>query len=248
MAKYKKNFLAQVILRLDFTKEIEQSETCYSKFYDGIKGVFPNKKIDTSVTVKATFLDKKFEQSQEESPLYTFTNIEETKILTLEKTDLVITYVNNSYTDFSELSDTIKLVINSFYSAYGNMIVKRTGLRYINNFYLPEGDPLDWSNLIDKRLLQLIEFVPDKKELSQVLGVLVLNKSYGKLRIVSGLFNSEYPNKIAKKEFILDYDCFSEYENEVQDIPALAKTLNDEITKLFELSIQDGMRYIMNEG
>ena len=60
-----------------------------------------------------------------------------------------------------------------------------------------------------------------------------------------GMFNPEYPNPIARKEFILDYDCYTEEEMSITDIPETIEDLHKAEKELFELSISDELRCIM---
>jgi len=52
----------------------------------------------------------------------------------------------------------------------------------------------------------------------------------------------EYPNPIARKEFILDYDCYVMDEISAAEIPKLVKVLHEDAKDLFERSILDGLR------
>ena len=63
-----------------------------------------------------------------------------------------------------------------------------------------------------------------------------------------GMFNSEFPNTIAKKEFILDYDCIGEEEYEPGTILDQFEKYNDAIYELFEQSIGNVLRNLMKGG
>ncbi len=65
------------------------------------------------------------------------------------------------------------------------------------------------------------------------------------LKFQFGLFNSEYPNPISRKEFVLDYDCSTNEETDILEIFDKAKEFNKKIHEWFEKSIQDGLRDIM---
>ena len=151
------------------------------------------------------------------------------------------------YANFSDLFKTIELVLSEFMRAYDKVVAKRMGLRYINAITIKEGDPLDWHNLIANDLTSTIAFLKDKSKLSRVMNTIELNKSDRKIIFRFGLFNSEYPNTIARKEFILDYDCYTDDEKEIDQIADLIREFHDEIVKLFEASIRDNLREIMGE-
>ena len=58
-----------------------------------------------------------------------------------------------------------------------------------------------------------------------------------------------YPNKIVRKEFILDYDCYlkNDFEFDINKIQTIVAEYNESIRQLFEKSIDDGFRQIMEE-
>jgi uncharacterized protein (TIGR04255 family) len=59
------------------------------------------------------------------------------------------------------------------------------------------------------------------------------------MRFQYGLFNSEYPNPIAKREFALDYDCFLQSEMAFSEVPGYLTKFHDEIEKLFRESVTE---------
>jgi uncharacterized protein (TIGR04255 family) len=61
-----------------------------------------------------------------------------------------------------------------------------------------------------------------------------------------GVFNSEFPNTISKKEFILDYDCVSEDERSVETVLPVFTDFNNIVWDLFEKSIGDDLRGILS--
>ena len=65
------------------------------------------------------------------------------------------------------------------------------------------------------------------------------------LRFQYGMFNSEYPNPIAKKKFILDYDLYTNEEIDIDSIKDEVHSYNDKITECFENSIGDKLRTLM---
>jgi len=132
-------------------------------------------------------------------------------------------------------------------SAYGVMTVNWVELRYFNVITIEQGDPLDWGNLLADSLTSMISFLKDKSILSRAMNTINLNKSDYKIALRSGLFNSEFPSTLARKEFVLDYECYSDDEKEIDQISGLIRVFHDEIAGLFEASIKDGLREIIGE-
>ena len=64
-----------------------------------------------------------------------------------------------------------------------------------------------------------------------------------------GMFNSNYPNPIKEMEFALDFDCYcDEALNGISNIIEHINTGHEKIQNLFEESITDALRGVMNNG
>jgi len=243
--KYRDNCLKQVIFRLDFTREIDQSRKLSNSFYnEDIRKIFSLKQDLEGVLAEVSFTTEegsnKISQSQRKQTSYRFTEDSKSKILVLEPSVLILSILK--YIDEEELYKIINPVISQFKATYGNIIVKRMGLRYINNIIIPEGNAFDWSTLLDGKLTSGLEFPRDRNEISRLMSSMELKREDYAIRFVYGMFNSEYPNRIARKEFALDYDCYTREETELKDIDDKVKLFHDEIIKLFEESIGQGLR------
>lgn len=70
---------------------------------------------------------------------------------------------------------------------------------------------------------------------------IILNYDDYTMNFNFGLFNSEFPAKISRKEFALDYDCYTELF-EPEDIDDYLIKFNSEIKNMFERSIKNGLR------
>ena len=49
-----------------------------------------------------------------------------------------------------------------------------------------------------------------------------------------GIFNTEFPNPIARKEFILDLDCICNDETNISEIDDVVIEMHETISSLFE--------------
>ncbi|MGD0951250.1 MAG: hypothetical protein ABR985_02460 [Methanotrichaceae archaeon] len=56
------------------------------------------------------------------------------------------------------------------------------------------------------------------------------------------MYNPEYPNKITRKIFVLDYDCYTTDELNASEIKEKMEILQRDEEKLFESSIENGLR------
>lgn len=155
MVNHKDNYLDQVIFRIEFTREIDHSQKSTTSFYTGIKDIFPHKEDIKNTILEASFSQKKggrkISQAERYVINYRFTDESKNIILGLDPTTLFIEV--KLYTNFDDLISKIDLVLDNLKRCYGNLIIKRTGLRYINKIVLNEGDPLGWANLINDNLI-----------------------------------------------------------------------------------------------
>jgi len=249
MVNYTNNYLDQVIFRIDFTREIDHSQKSISSFYTGIKDIFPHKEDIKNIILEASFSQekdgRKISQTERNVVNYRFTDESKNIIIGLDPTTLFIEV--NLYTNFDDLISKINLVLDNLKKCYDNLIIKRTGLRYINKIVLNEDNPLDWANLINGNLISMLNFPADKSELSRAMGLIELNKDGYYVRFQFGLPNSEFPNPISRREFVLDYDCYNDDEIETSDVIDNLLVFHEDILSLYENAISEGLRTIMGE-
>ena len=148
------------------------------------------------------------------------------------------------YTSLDEYLARTDLVIRSFSAAYEKPQYTRIGLRYINTINLDDGEPLVWSEYIsDSLTCPLDHFEGKREQLSRFMGQYVLNSDEYQIIWNYGIFNPEFPGRIARRQFILDYDCYS--QDVSADIPAQVRKFNLAILELFETSIKEPLRKLM---
>ncbi len=69
----------------------------------------------------------------------------------------------------------------------------------------------------------------------------IVNYDDYKMNFNFGLHNSEFPAKISRKEFILDFDFYTEYVERDKIFPML-REFNKESAIMFERCIKDDLR------
>jgi len=244
--KYKKNYLAKVAFRLDFT------ENCIidslDNYYDVIKDRFPIKEEKEGMTglLQLNFKSGDVKNESEKMTSWLFSNDEKTKRIEVNSKFLYLEY--DKYTDKKELFEDIKNVVQVFIKQHEVKHFNRIGLRFINEIKLSENEQLDWTNYINDNLISNITFVKENnKKLARALGLLVFKEEMGNVNFNYGMWNSEYPNEINRKEFILDYDCFSRLGITDEEIYDLAEHFHGYIEDLFEVSIKEKFRNLLNQ-
>jgi len=152
----------------------------------------------------------------------------------------------NKYGVFETFKEDVMHVFDAFQAVYKPIDLKRMGLRYVNEIKFSEGNPFDWSNFISDSLLCPLNSFPDnQKRIARSMTQTIFSRIDHLLRFSCGMFNkSEFPSPISRKEFILDYDCFTE-EVTGGDIGKFLEIFHLDIQTMFENSIKDSLRTTM---
>jgi uncharacterized protein (TIGR04255 family) len=166
-----------------------------------------------------------------------------TRTLTLAPNYLAIEYGGPDYKHFDELREQIGFVLDSFRRHFGSVQFTRIGLRYVNEITLQEGSPLDWEGLINKDLVTSVKAaMPSGLRMARSTHQLVAIKDDISVLLNYGIYNPDFPNPVARRQFVIDLDCycsgvveFNEAEQRIRDVNALAENV-------FEHSIEDGLR------
>jgi uncharacterized protein (TIGR04255 family) len=245
-----RDFLNRIIFRLDFSTDIDASETKRKAFSSAIEEEFSSPQVETRKKVQFTIGEEGSLLSEGQTKFYHFTNKDGTRKVILEPRALVVLFFPRINQE--GLLPTLKLVAEGFNKAYEKMTVTRTGLRYSYRIDRLEGGSFDWNDLISKYLTSPIEFYRNTDELARVMIQIELTKEIKsteenyRVILQAGLQNSiDHPNPITSKEFVLDYDCFTVEDKTVLSALGLVDTFSIEILDLFNASITDGLRGIM---
>lgn len=246
--KYKHDFLTNVIFKVDFPQRLDiNAQTPPAEFQRRIQDKFPHVKEAVAHAFELTAGNQNdISFKQQGVKFWEFYNREKNVKVLVSANDVSIECIN--YKGFHQLSEDINTIFTTFFELYPSQIIKRIGLRYINEIKLDSGDPLDWNSLINNELLTpFSNFVDenDKCNLIRSLNLLELKTEEYNLKFQNGVYNSEYPNNITRKEFVLDYDCYTVEELDVSDINKKANDFHKVIKYWFERSILNGLRKIM---
>jgi len=243
--RYKKNFLSNVVFKLDFPTLSDNGLEKIREFQKLIKKEFQI--LEEQKTIK---IEHKFKGTEPvvtkttEMPKWMFFNTTKKRIVSFENNNIIVEF--KEYTHFEEYLKIVDLVIKSLFQQFPSIISTRLGLRYINQINLEEKHPFKWDTLLNKSLLESLNFISNKKDMSRYITLIELAKEDYKLRFQCGIANSLYPSPIIKKEFVLDYDCYTfESLEKIEEILDKIIEFKDIITDMFEKSIEDGLRKVM---
>lgn len=238
--KYKSNFLTNAICRIDFREDSSINENLLNQYREAIKSSFPKVK---ELTLKSTKIHGGKIVEMEELPdrkIFQFDDTNSENRIQFSCDHLTIE--SFKYINFTEFSKVIEIVLNAFSQLVPNPDFTRLGLRYINQIILSKGNPLIWSDYIESSFVAAIDrFFERTPNLARAMSQVVLNYDDYKLNFNYGMHNSEFPAKISRKEFILDFDYYTEYV-ELDQIMSLLTIFNKESAIMFERCIKEKLR------
>lgn len=141
--RYRKNFLTNVIFRLDFIPINEINKTEPGEFWEGIKSEFPHRETKNVTTRITFFKDRQRIEHESRFPLYQFADSDNEKSINLTNSYLTIEFFK--YQDFSSFKEVVEKT--NFFNFYTPSSCTRLGLRYINQIVLAKDTPLSGTNI-----------------------------------------------------------------------------------------------------
>jgi len=243
---YKKNFLSEVIIRVDLVSPIpslaiELPKSIGKKALD----IFP---IDEPIKgfTQLGESEKELTKNKMEFIEWNFFGRNREKQLNISQDHFFIT--NKNYLNFGSFKNEFIKIAEVIFNEFNQAQPSRLGLRYINQIGFQEENALEWNDYIDTSLLGLMSFsIKESKPTRIFHNFEVLNNQGFNLKFQFGIFNSDYPAPIRKKDFILDYDAFYKGLIEPKDISNNLDLYHYAIQELFESNITDKLRKVMNE-
>jgi len=243
---YKKNFLDKVIVRVDFTKEISEIDKALPEpIVEAVMKYFPIPEPKVTHGQEYQIGPQQMAVKEVTHQEWHYYGKDREKDLSITRNSMSITY--NVYNDsFENLKKTFIDAINILHNTYNDLLFRRLGIRYIDKIEFNETDYTSWDKYIDKKLLSIFDIEPDKTKLSRAFNILESNYGNMNVRFQYGMYNPDYPAPIKKKIFILDSDVFLEAVQTNQEIESNLARFHDKLGQLFESSITDELRKVMN--
>ncbi|WP_407422696.1 TIGR04255 family protein, partial [Methanobrevibacter sp.] len=213
--KYSKNQLHEVIFEIKFPiilKLYTDREDAASEFQEQVKSEFPNvdfeKKKKTSIIHENTGGSSEV-KTKDEYLTWIFSNGK--KQIQLTGKNVLLVCKGESYTNFEEFMQDVHIILKAL-REYDLKITTFTGLRFINQINIGNEKQID--EYINPNL-HLINEEFENDNLIQSLTKTELEIEGYNLIFTYGQFNPDYPSTSSKKEFILDYDCISVYDEKI---------------------------------
>ena len=252
--EYKKNYLNEVILRIDFpTTPLDIKEDLPIEFLKIILKKFPvpetkelSEKSFTFNLVKDSKMDIKELDIVKE---FWFYNDNKKKSITISKKYIYFNYKTWDKSSYNELESMFQDIVAVLFSKY-EVQVTRLGLRYINHIKIgsPEIAPTEWDGYLNPNVISIFDMNDGRFEVLRAFQNLELILSDIKIRFQYGMHNPDYPAPIVKRLFILDYDGYCEFLQDQKGLMDNLKKINEEIVKLFKKSIGPELEADMKKG
>ena len=235
---YSKSPLTEISLELKFANFYNIKENI-PKFYDEIKENFKYNTVNMEPKLSINITNQNGEiKTTHEPSSWVFHETED-----INESPLIVELGNDyclldfrvylgEYLGFDEFKKYIDLMINAI-SIFNIKEFNSIGLRYINNIKCSKGNPLKWESIISSKLL-LQDLLGEYESPSRLMSQFTFEKNNFFINFQFGIFNTEFPNPIARKEFILDLDCICNDETNISEIDDLVIEMHETISSLFE--------------
>jgi uncharacterized protein (TIGR04255 family) len=165
------------------------------------------------------------------------------RTLTLTPDFLAVEYAAGAYDHFVELKEQIGFVLQAFRDNFESVQFTRIGLRYVNEITRSEGDALDWAGLINPDLVTSVKAgLHNGLRMTRSAHQLIALKDDITVILNYGINNPDFPNVVARRQFVLDLDCYISGVVESGDVEQRIKDVNGLAEKIFENSIGDDLR------
>jgi uncharacterized protein (TIGR04255 family) len=244
---YSKTFLKTVILRLDYARVPLLLTDRETTFTQEMKARYPN--VISTPAMQFSFMMGPGVQGgvnvgqQSGGYMRVHRTSDNKRTLTLSPDFLAIEYTAGAYDHFAELREQVGFALRSFREHFDPVQFTRVGLRYVNEITRQEGSPLDWAGLINPELVTAVKAgMQNDLRMTRSAHQLIAIKDDLTLILNYGINNPDFPNVVARRQFVLDLDCYVSGMFESGEVEARIKDVNGLAEKIFENSIGDDLR------
>lgn len=241
---YDKTFLKEVIARVDFPSAIQAvTEDLPAKVRKAALSRFPILEPRKVQEQELQFSNAGFSASTREQNQWAFFGKDREKSIVIGPQHIVQS--TKAYSSYEDFADDLFTVTGAFSLIDPDSTVSRIGLRYVNVIELPEGDPLDWSDYINERMLGIIDLDQRRQNISRAFHILEYAFGNINLKFQFGVANPDYPAAVKRRQFVLDLDAYSIGSYEQRELRGVVEDSHALIQEFFELSITDETRNLL---
>lgn len=240
---YRKNYLELVVFQLRLPLILKLDNASPGEYQNLIHERFPIARAVSEVNVEVLMTPEGTKAEKRSiRPRWVFFAQDETKSVTVGSDIFSLEY--KKFKDVLDVEGDFSFAWGAFQKLYQVESIDRIGVRYINIITLPSGNPFDWSGYIQEDILKAAIGVapPPGHDVLRSMHALYLGATDHRITFQFGIHNSDFPNPVAKRSFILDFDCCSVGPVEGSEAEACVRQYNVVIHDLFEGSIGNLLR------
>lgn len=242
---YKTNPIKEAIARIDFLSPITIiDEGVPKQITDTLKTDFPIAESKEIIGTQFQISKLEVQHNQVKSTEWNFFDKERTKRACISQSYFFIDL--NKYSTYEKFNADFVLIWESLSQHFPDIQIKRFGLRYINHISISKGNLFNWSKYLNRNLLSIFNVPKEKSFISRALHNLEFNYGDYYLRFQYGMHNPDYPAQIKKKIFILDMDAHYNGIMTNSDILDYFPKFHSAIQELFENSITNKFREMLD--
>lgn len=254
---YKTSNLKQVIFRIDFPQPVANEKIFKNDVDVLVKRYFPITGKDVIKYINEVSLAADAQTGNVSGHTNRIEGIERTYLDSAQLNKVVfsneaIIFTYNKYESFEKLYDAVSSILRELWSN-NKLIVVRCGLRYVNLYNLLPTDKKATKSMFSTKLSKIMipSLVDTTPELQPIRSMVTTEYICDDIKVMyrAGEYNQFYPMPISKEDFAVDIDCFTNVGMEsAEDISVFVKRAHSLVQTLFEQSINDKMRGVMNDG
>ncbi len=244
--KYKTNFITSVILRLDFNAITNFDNELLNKFNEDLRHIFSKFEVKELNQFTSKIKDGLVENDLKKEPLGIFSSDNNSFQVTFAPNFILIN--TTRYETFEAYVVFTRTILDVFNKVSSVDFLNRIGLRFINQLNIPKNDPLSWTSYVNSALSTPVSRFfeeEDKRSIARSIGQTIFNYDSYLMNFIYGILNPDFPARVSKNEFILDYDCYAVNVLNEKLFETHINKFHTSIEKLFEKSITDKVRKIM---
>jgi len=242
---YKKPFLKDVIVRINFASPIEGFQRALPpKVASSALFNFPISEPQKLQEQTVTITHESIENQRGESMQWTYHGREREK--TLHITSEYVSLVLKSYKSYEAMRLELDPILDVIFETQKDLVASRVGVRFVNVLDMPhDGDPFAWGDFVRPDMLATINAHKATGILSRAFQIVEFNNNGRSARFQFGLANPDFPAPVRRRQFVIDIDAYYQGALTLADVSTEIDAAHTTIQQLFEASITDATRALM---